>query len=259
MLSTTAAVLFLLAVVAAPAAAVSWHLTRSPMSPAQCLLWGIAYLLVKLLWRTRWEGKLAVPEGQGAVIVCNHRSSVDPFFLQTATGRKIHWMVAREYCEHPALRWFLATCEVIPVGRGGIDTAATKAALRIVRQGGLVGMFPEGRINRTSELLLPIRPGAAHVARRAGVPLVPVYIDGSPYNRVPFSPLLMPAKVVVHFGAPIGACGAAGEDDASACAGLMRSWAAQLAQLAGRPGFQPRFAGRQWKPTAAELAAIDRG
>ena len=53
MLSTTAAVLFLLAVVAAPLAAITWGLSRSAMSPPQCLLWGIAYLLVKFLWRTR--------------------------------------------------------------------------------------------------------------------------------------------------------------------------------------------------------------
>ena len=200
MLSTTAAALFLLAVVAAPLTAIAWGMRKSALSPAQCVLWGLAYLLVKCLWRTEWKGKLPALDDQGAVIVCNHRSSVDPFFLQTSTGRKIHWMVAREYCEHPAFRWFLRTCEVIPVGRGGVDTAATKAALRIVQGGGLVGMFPEGRINRTGDLMLPMRPGAAHVALRARVPLLPCYIEGSPYDRVPWSPLLLAAHVVVHFG-----------------------------------------------------------
>src|SRR4029453_12954977 len=160
MWSTAAALIFLLALIVAPALAVLQRLAPSPMSLVQRILWGLAYLRVKLRWRTRWEGELPVEEGRGAVIVCNHRSSVDPFFVQTVTGRKIHWMVAREYCEHPALRWFLGTCEVIPVGRGGIDTAATKTALRIVESGGLVGMFPEGRINMTDGLFFPLRPGA---------------------------------------------------------------------------------------------------
>src|SRR5262245_62161411 len=98
------------------------------MNPLQCFLLTVAYLLFKLLWRTQWPGWLTLTEGQGAVIVCNHRSSVDPFFVQTGTGRKVHWLVAREYCEHPAFRCFLGACEVIPVNRGGVDTAATKAA-----------------------------------------------------------------------------------------------------------------------------------
>jgi 1-acyl-sn-glycerol-3-phosphate acyltransferase len=249
------------------------------MSTVQCLLWGAAYVLVKLLWRTRWEGSLPVPDGQGAVIVCNHRSSIDPFFLQTATGRKIHWMVAREYCEHPALAWFLATCEVIPVGRGGIDTAATKAALQIAERGGIVGMFPEGRINRTDDLMLPIRPGAAHVAVRAGVLLVPCYIDGSPYGGSSWSPLLMPARVTVRFGQPIPVQDATNHgphadniDDTQGSNGnanglgesvrheaLMRRCVAQIAELAGEPEFQGQFAPRQWNPRAEVAGASTVG
>lgn len=257
--STAASMLFLLAVVAVPLAIVGFAIWRGPasharMSPIQRLLWGLAYLLVKFRWRTQWLGTLPLAEGQGAVIVSNHRSSVDPFFIQTATGRKIHWMVAREYCEHPAFRWFLATCEVIPVGRGGIDTAATKAAIRIVQAGGIVGMFPEGRINMTGELMLPGRPGAAHIARRVGVPLVPCYIEGSPYRRVSWSPLLMTARVVVRFGEPIPTTGEASETEI-----LMLRCLKSIAGLAGRPAFKPQLAGRQWKPTPEELAEAMEG
>jgi 1-acyl-sn-glycerol-3-phosphate acyltransferase len=255
MWSFTAAALFLLFVLAAPVAAVVWGLANSRMSPVQCLLWGVAYLLVKFRWRTRWEGKLPIEEGRGAVIVCNHRSSVDPFFIQTATGRKIHWMVAREYCEHPAFGWFLRTCEVIPVGRGGVDTAATKAALRIVEAGGLIGMFPEGRINMTDALLLPARPGAAHIALRAGVPLVPCYIEGSPYDRVSWSPLLLTARVLVRFGPVVESRELLRDDQQPEVAGeLMLRCLTEIARLAGKAEFAPQLAGRQWKPTAEELA-----
>src|SRR4051812_46704303 len=126
---TAAAFLLLLAL--APFVAAAIAISRSRMNPFQCLLWAIAFLLCKFLWRTRWLNELPLRDNQGGVIVCNHRSSVDPFFIQTATGRKIHWLVAREYCEHWAFRWFLSACEVIPVRRGGIDTAATKAAIRV--------------------------------------------------------------------------------------------------------------------------------
>jgi 1-acyl-sn-glycerol-3-phosphate acyltransferase len=186
---------------------------------------------------------------QGAVIVCNHRSSVDPFFLQTATSRKTHWMVAREYCEHPALRWLLRNCEVIPVGRGGIDITATKAAIRIVSQGGLVGMLPEGRINRTDKLMLPARPGAALVAIKARVPVVPCFIIGSPFRYHVWSPIFMPARVTVRIGEPVDLSDFYERDsDPEAIREAMQRVLKAMVQLAGRPDFEPQFAGRHWLP-----------
>jgi 1-acyl-sn-glycerol-3-phosphate acyltransferase len=251
----SAAVLFL-ALAAAPIAGATVWLAKSGMNPLQGFLWLLALLLAKLRWRVRWEGELPLVDGQGAVLVCNHRSSVDPFFVQTATRRKTHWLVAREYCEHPAFGWFLRACEVIPVGRGGVDTAATKAALRIVKEGGIVGMFPEGRINMTRELLLPCRPGAALVAIKAEVPLLPVYISGSPYDRFPWSPFFLRAKVTVRFGEPIVALpDVVGKDDTTAAKEILLTCLTQIARLARQPGFRPTLAGRSWKPTAEELAS----
>jgi 1-acyl-sn-glycerol-3-phosphate acyltransferase len=234
----------------------TWRMLRaSRMNPFQCVLWGLAFLLCKLLWRARWLNRLNIDEGRGAIIVCNHRSSVDPFFLQTATGRKIHWMVAREYCEHPALRWFLSACEVIPVSRGGIDTAATKAAIRIASQGGLVGMLPEGRINMTEQFMLPMRPGAAIVALKARVPVIPCYIRGAPYRRYSWSPLLMPARVEIRFGEPVDLSDLADRQRETGLAqAAMERIARAIAALAGQPDFQPQIAGKNWKPTEQELA-----
>jgi 1-acyl-sn-glycerol-3-phosphate acyltransferase len=229
-------------------------LARSRMNPLQCLLWGLAYLLCKFHWRTRWENPLPVDDGQGAVIVCNHRSSVDPFFVQMATGRKVHWMVAREFCEHWAFRWFLRACEVIPTRRGGIDTAATKAAIRIVSKGGLLGMLPEGRINMTEAVLLPARPGAALIALKAKAVVVPCYIDGAPYRRHASSPLFMPARVTVRFGQPIDLSEFHGrEGEAGVLPEVMRRILKALATLGGQPDFEPELAGRHWKPSQEEL------
>ncbi len=83
-------------------------------------------------------------------------------------------MVAKEFCVHPAMSWFFNTMQAIPVNRRGVDTAATKLAIRYASQGDLVGLFPEGRINDTGALLLPGRPGAALIALKARVPVVPV-------------------------------------------------------------------------------------
>jgi 1-acyl-sn-glycerol-3-phosphate acyltransferase len=231
---------------------------RSGLTPVQCLFWSVAYLLCKFLWRTRWINQLTLPGGKGGVIVCNHRSSVDPFFIQTATGRKIHWMVAREYCQHPAFRWFLTACEVIPVSRGGIDTAATKTAIRMAESGEIIGMLPEGRINMSEEFMLPVRPGAALVAIKAGVPIIPCHISGAPYRRYPWSPLLMPGRVEVQFGQPLDPADFAGQEDENLAQELTRQVLKRIAALADCNDFEPQFAGRNWKPTTEQLkAAID--
>jgi len=171
----------------------------------------------------------------------------------------VHWMVAREYCEHWAFRSFLRVCEVVPVNRGGIDTAATKAAIRITSQGGLMGMLPEGRINMTQELLLPARPGAALVALKARVPVVPCYIRGAPYRRHAWSPFFMPAKVEVLFGEPIDLSEFYDREQEPGVVqqSLLRILKA-LAVLADEPNFEPQIAGRNWKPTREQLdAAMD--
>ena len=133
-------------------------LRRSPFSPAQSVLYAVNYLLTRVLWRARIRGRFAIRPDQGAVIVCNHRCPLDPCFIALAVPRVVHWMVAKEYCQSPAFRRLLRLCETIPVTRGGVDTAATKAAIRLVEQGGLVGIFPEGRINTTRKRSCPAGP-----------------------------------------------------------------------------------------------------
>ena len=165
-------------------------------------------------------------------------------------------MVAKDYCEHWALRWFLRTCEVIPVSRGGIDTAATKTAIRYGRQGEVMGMFPEGRINMTKDFMLPVRPGAVLVALRANTPLLPCYIEGSPYRRTVWSPLFFPAKVSVSFGELIDV--SKYQDEAyndELVREIMTRVVREIARLAGEDNFDPRFAGREWKPTDEEIRA----
>lgn len=241
---------------AVPVIAAAIALRRRPMNPFQNFLYAVAYLLCKLLWRTRWVNELPLPEEQGAIVVCNHRSSVDPFFVQTATRRKVHWMVAREFCEHWSLRWFLTACEVIPVRRGGIDTAAVKAAIRLTSSGGIVGMLPEGRINMSQDLLLPARPGAALLALKTRTLVVPCYIHGSPYRWSVWSPLFMPARVEVRFGQPLDLSEFYGrEHEKGVLEEAMRRILKAIAALAGQPEFEPKIAGRDWKPSLEEERA----
>ena len=163
--------------------------------------------------------------------------------------RAVHWMVAKEYYQSPAFCRLLRLCETIPVARGGVDTAATKAAIRLVEAGGLVGIFPEGRINTTSQTLLPGHPGAALIALKARATVVPCYIHGAPYDGTTLGCLLMPASVRLEIGQPIDLTLYFGrESDREVLDELTRRFLSAIAALAGNPDFQPQVAGRLYKP-----------
>lgn len=247
------AVLFLLLI---SGALLGWAVSavyHSPFTLAQTCLFVTATLLVRLLWRAELPGDLPFKRGEGAVLVSNHRCSLDPFFIQVCADRPTHYMVTRESYEHPAFHWFLSTVEAIPTNRSGIDTRATKMAIRYASQGGYVGMFPEGRINLTDDFMMSVRPGAVLVALRAGVPILPICILGAPYAGTEWSPLFMPARVRIRWGEPIDLSEYHDRDaDNQVIGDLMRRVVREVARLAGEDDFEPQLAGRRWLPSEEE-------
>ena len=222
---------------------------RSPYNVRQTMIAWFNLCLTRILWRVEVHGQMPEMSGRGGVIVCNHRGSVDPFFMQLVAQRIVHWFVAREYFTIPIVGAFLRTTESIPANRAGIDTASTKAAIRMARQGEWIGMLPEGRINRTETLLLPGRPGAAMVALKSRVPVVPCYLEGIKYDGTFWGCLFTPARVKLTIGEPIELDAYFGRDREQAVLGeLTLLFLKRIAELAGRPDFEPRLAGRRWSP-----------
>ena len=224
----------------------AWRTTRYTFM--QSCLYLVNTLFTRVLWRTQVSGPLPVADKQGAVIVCNHRSGIDPLLIQLCTDRIVHWMVAREYYQMPGISVVFRTLGSIPVNRGGIDTAATKMAIRLAQQGGLVGLFPEGRVNITDALLLPGRSGAALIALRARVPVIPCFVSGAPYDGTALGSFFMAAKTRVRVGAPIDLSEYYGrEGDRTVLQELTKKFLVEIAKLAGEPHYEARLAGRDWK------------
>ncbi|HEX3997882.1 MAG TPA: lysophospholipid acyltransferase family protein [Pirellulales bacterium] len=218
------------------------------------LLHGLNTFLNRILWRTKVNRPLPIADGQGAIIIANHRSSFDPMFIAMTTGRLLHWMVAREYCVDWRLGWFFRLFGQIPAGRGGVDSAAIKHAIRLASAGELVGMLPEGRINETGAFLLPGRPGSVLVALKARVPIVPCYIEGAPYGGI-LGPFVRPAHVRVMVGDPIDLSEYYDrQKDPEMMAELTKRCLAAIAKLAGRDDYVPEVAGRRWSPHLDEMA-----
>jgi 1-acyl-sn-glycerol-3-phosphate acyltransferase len=256
MLSDPATRVLAIAVLASVAAALVILLEadrrQMGVSYAQLPIYMFNQFMTRVRWRARVEGKVELSPRQGAVIVCNHIGPVDPAFIALACDRPVHWMVAREYCQVPLIGLALRILQVIPTGRSGIDTAATKLAIRYAQQGELVGMFPEGRLNDTGRLLLPGRAGAAMVALRARVPIIPCYIEGSPFGGQVFLFFFLSAKTRLKVGPRIDISEFYGkEGDREVLKTLTRRLMREIAALAGRPDYEPELAGREWKEPAA--------
>ncbi len=143
-----------------------------------------------------------LPKHGPAILVCNHVSGLDPMLIQSVCPRLIVWMMAREYYEIGVLRWVFKTVEAIPVDRSGRDLAATRAAMRALQAGRILGVFPEGRIE-TSRELLPFQTGVALMAQKAGVPVYPAYLDGTQRGKDMLHAFLYPNCASLAFGPPI--------------------------------------------------------
>ncbi len=108
-------------------------------------------------------------------------------------------------------------------------------------------MFPEGRINKSSELMLPLRAGAILVALKAKVPVVPCYLHDSPFRGPVWSPFLMRSRTTVRYGRPIDLSEFHDRPNGDGLYGeLMCRCALEIAKLAGRTDYQPKLAGRRW-------------
>ena len=111
-------------------------------------------------------------------------------------------MAKAELFERPIFRWFLAKLKAFPVRRGKADRTAIRTALEILKQGGVVGLFPEGTRSRTGEMLSP-QHGVALLAIKSNAVIVPTAVYGT--NRVDklFGFIPIPPKIYVKFGKPM--------------------------------------------------------
>jgi 1-acyl-sn-glycerol-3-phosphate acyltransferase len=151
-------------------------------------------------FRLRIEGAEHIPAQGAAIIAPNHKSFWDTFFLAAATRRHLRFMGKVELFEGPLARTFVRL-GAFPVMRGKADAEALETARTILRQGGLLAMFPEGTRVRDPEALGSPRRGAGRLAIETGATLVPAAITGT--ERLFIGPLPKPRRVQLAIGEPI--------------------------------------------------------
>ncbi len=196
------------------AVAVAIVFVQARRSVASWQLWVlhlISRAFTSLMFRQRLEGGCSFPSRGGALIIGNHRSPTDPMLILSGSQckrdgyriRPIEFLTAREYTEIGGFIGFVCRhMQAIPVERDGRDMESAKEALRRLQGDHLVGIFPEGRINRGSGLL-PANPGVAWLALKGGKPVIPVFIHGAPQSDSMTKPFCTLSRTHVTYGEPI--------------------------------------------------------
>ncbi|HSM66857.1 MAG TPA: lysophospholipid acyltransferase family protein [Ilumatobacteraceae bacterium] len=152
--------------------------------------------------RMRIEGRQNLPATGAYVIAPVHRSYVDTPITACISSRRIRYMGKQEVWKYRPIGWFVSALGAFPVNRGTADREALNRCITILAGGEPLVLFPEGE-RKDGPVVHPLFDGAAYVAARAGVPIVPVGIGGSAEVMPRHAKFIRPHKVCVVIGAPI--------------------------------------------------------
>jgi 1-acyl-sn-glycerol-3-phosphate acyltransferase len=162
----------------------------------------VAQVLFVCLLQGRAFHRERVPRQGGLLAVSNHQSYLDPILAALAIGRPFNPMARDSLFRTPGFSWLIRSLYAFPVKRAAADLGAIREAIRRLRDGQIVLVFPEGTRTRDGAIG-QLHAGIVLIAQRAGVPIMPVVIDGAfqcwPRSRI--LPTLHPVRVI--YGEPI--------------------------------------------------------
>ena len=154
---------------------------------------GLVKLYYRIVFRVKAEGLENLEPGRNYVVCPNHKSLNDPPLLGTCVKTSLRFMAKEELFENKLFGALISVLGAFPVKRGEGDLAALKAAIKLLKDGENLVIFPEGA-RSPKEHLHKGKSGAVLIAVKAGVDIVPVGICGT-YKLF--------SKMTVHFGKPI--------------------------------------------------------
>lgn len=165
--------------------------------------------LLSLLGRPKVEGLEHLPPSGAAILASNHLAVADSFYLPLVVSRRITFLAKAEYFTGTGLkgwftRWFYTVAGQVPIDRTDADSAqsALNTAARILGEGKLLGMYPEGTRSPDGRLYKG-KTGLARLALETGVPVIPVAMIGTDVVNPPGSKMWRFGRVQVKFGAPM--------------------------------------------------------
>ena len=187
------------------------------------IVWGLYFIVSKVLFFVRIEGRENIPKDRNCVLMGNHQCILDPLMLALCVpDREIHFMGKKELWNNKLLGWAFTKVHGFPVDRGNMDMAAIRTAMNVLKDGDTLGIFPEGTRSKTGHML-PLLGGASMLALRSRCDVIPVYIDGN-YKLF--------RRMVVRVGEPVAMDDLlAGRVTKESCEELTRRIEASFARL----------------------------
>lgn len=165
------------------------------------ILWLLANAVGRLLFRYRVEGREHIPARGGLLIAANHASYVDIPFMGAAVRRRM-WFLGRQDLFLPGLRAAVQWLGWIPIRQDRLDRGGFDKAIRLIKDGKIVVIYPEG--SRTPDgALTRGKPGIGVIVAEAGCPVIPAYLSGTRAVLPLGGRWLSLHPVRVTFGAPI--------------------------------------------------------
>jgi 1-acyl-sn-glycerol-3-phosphate acyltransferase len=172
-------------------------------------LYPVAKAVLTPLFRAGWkfdlQGLENIPDSGGAILCPNHTSVLDSFFVPALLPRRVSYVGKAEYMDSWKTRYIFPALGMIPIDREGGDAGerALATAQRLLEDGQLFGIYPEGTRSRDGRLYRG-HTGPARLALRTGAPIIPIGITGAREVMPPdakFPTLRLP--VTIRFGKPI--------------------------------------------------------
>ncbi|HEU0190898.1 MAG TPA: lysophospholipid acyltransferase family protein [Mycobacterium sp.] len=165
--------------------------------------------LLTLLGRPKVEGLENVPDSGAVILASNHLAVADSFYLPLVVRRRITFLAKSEYFTGTGMkgwftRWFYTVAGQVPIDRTDADhaEAALNTAERLLNQGKLLGMYPEGTRSPDGRLYKG-KTGIGRMALHTGVPVIPVAMIGTDVVNPPGTKMWRFGRVTVRFGKPM--------------------------------------------------------
>jgi 1-acyl-sn-glycerol-3-phosphate acyltransferase len=147
------------------------------VTPFYRFAWTFCWIVFKVVWRFKATGAENLPRTGPVIVASNHLSYLDPVVVGIGLPRMVTYLAKKELFEIPVLSFFVRGCGAYPLDREAGGVAAVRAALRVLKEGRCVGIFPEGTRNLAGRA--PEKGGAAFLAALSGAPVVPAAVSGT--------------------------------------------------------------------------------
>ncbi|MEX0655645.1 MAG: MFS transporter [Phycisphaeraceae bacterium] len=175
---------------------------QGPMPTAAAnALWRLCRTYVLIWHRLEWRGRQHLPDAGPVILASNHTTAIDPLLIQAACPRVVRWVMSERF-RFRLLEPLWRTIHPITIDPQRAGASKIRQIVDALKQGDMVGLFPEGGLQREKRDLNRLQPGVVRIAQRSGAVIVPVWIEGTPRRKWMLLHFLQPSRSRITFGAP---------------------------------------------------------